>query len=344
MTEAGLRTNVSVGIQYLESWLRGIGAAAINNLMEDAATAEICRAQVWQWCHHGVRHGRRPDGHARPRPTGSSTRRLAEARGPRSATRPSAPGPSTRPDDLFERVALGDPFAEFLTLPAYRARSTEDGRRPCTNQATTMAGRQSCGARAASGRATPAGRASGATTPPADVVRCAARCTIEHTLARTGAERLWRPAPDRGLRPRPGRHDRRPGRADGAGPGCRRSTSAAGRWRPTPTSREQVYPDQSLYPANSVPSLVRRINNALRRADQIEWAEEGSVEPPLDGADRGRRRGRLRRAAQRLRADEVDDRGRRGGRPLRGPAGVGEEVRPHGRQGAGADRASTSAP
>ena len=49
VTEAGVRTNVSVALQYLDSWLRGNGAAAINNLMEDAATAEICRSQVWQW-------------------------------------------------------------------------------------------------------------------------------------------------------------------------------------------------------------------------------------------------------------------------------------------------------
>src|SRR6202011_3189012 len=55
VTEAGLRVNVSVGIQYIESWLRGNGAAAINNLMEDAATAEISRSQVWQWVHHGAR-------------------------------------------------------------------------------------------------------------------------------------------------------------------------------------------------------------------------------------------------------------------------------------------------
>src|SRR5207244_3707342 len=55
VTEDGLRVNVSVGIQYIESWLRGNGAAAINNLMEDAATAEISRSQVWQWVHHGAR-------------------------------------------------------------------------------------------------------------------------------------------------------------------------------------------------------------------------------------------------------------------------------------------------
>src|SRR4029077_20256383 len=52
ITESGLRLDVSVGIQYIESWMRGVGAAAINNLMEDVATAEISRSQVWQWCRH----------------------------------------------------------------------------------------------------------------------------------------------------------------------------------------------------------------------------------------------------------------------------------------------------
>src|SRR5437773_1448614 len=53
VTEAGLRTNVSVGVRYLDAWLQGVGAAAIDNLMEDAATAEISRSQVWQWVQHG---------------------------------------------------------------------------------------------------------------------------------------------------------------------------------------------------------------------------------------------------------------------------------------------------
>lgn len=55
ITEAGIRMNIQVGILYIESWLRGVGAAAIHNLMEDAATAEISRAQVWQWLHHGAK-------------------------------------------------------------------------------------------------------------------------------------------------------------------------------------------------------------------------------------------------------------------------------------------------
>src|SRR5439155_5393974 len=60
ITDAGLRTNVSVGIQYIASWLRGTGAAAINNLMEDAATAEISRSQVWQWVHDGTKLAEEP--------------------------------------------------------------------------------------------------------------------------------------------------------------------------------------------------------------------------------------------------------------------------------------------
>jgi malate synthase len=99
ITEQGLRTNVSVGIRYLESWLRGVGAAAIDNLMEDAATAEISRSQTWQWVRHGeVARERVREVVAEELPEGG---RFEEAR------------------ELFERVALAEEFVEFLTLPAY---------------------------------------------------------------------------------------------------------------------------------------------------------------------------------------------------------------------------------
>ena len=64
ITEEGLRWNIDVGLQYLESWLRGSGCVPIYNLMEDAATAEICRSQVWQWVKHGAKSQRWPAGHA----------------------------------------------------------------------------------------------------------------------------------------------------------------------------------------------------------------------------------------------------------------------------------------
>jgi malate synthase len=110
ITDAGVRSNVSVGIQYLESWLRGIGAAAIYNLMEDAATAEISRSQVWQWVHHGAKT---TEGMV---VTKDAIRKI----GRDEVARFEAPG--RRFQDalaLFEEVALADTFVEFLTLPGY---------------------------------------------------------------------------------------------------------------------------------------------------------------------------------------------------------------------------------
>jgi malate synthase len=120
VTEQGLRLNVNVGIQYVSSWLRGNGAAAIYGLMEDAATAEISRAQVWQWIHHGeVLDDGRPI-------TAELVRTLAveELEKIRGEIGDDEWFESQgRPDlsrSLFERVALsGDEFVEFLTLPAY---------------------------------------------------------------------------------------------------------------------------------------------------------------------------------------------------------------------------------
>jgi malate synthase len=117
VTEAGLRTNVSVGIQYLASWLRGTGAAAISNLMEDAATAEISRSQVWQWVHHGVTLADgRPVTRALARQVqGEEVARIRAAVGDAAFDR----GRYAEAVEVFEQVALADPFVEFLTLPAY---------------------------------------------------------------------------------------------------------------------------------------------------------------------------------------------------------------------------------
>ena len=101
--------------------------------------------------------------------------------------------------------------------------------------------------------------------------------------------------------------------------------------------RAKCIPDQSLYPVDSVPKMVERINNALLRADQIHHAR-WRRQHRLARADRRGCGGRLRRRAQRVRADEGDDPGRRGRRALRGPALLREEVRAHGRQGAGSHR------
>ena len=116
ITEAGLRNNISVGLQYLTSWLGGNGAVAIFNLMEDAATAEISRSQVWQWMHNGVRLD---DG--QPVTRDLAERIIAEE----SATIREAAGPAfdeprfEQAAALFSAVALADDYADFLTLPAY---------------------------------------------------------------------------------------------------------------------------------------------------------------------------------------------------------------------------------
>ncbi len=96
ITDAGLATNVSVGIRYIASWLAGTGAAAIDNLMEDAATAEISRSQVWQW----VRHGKV----SRDQVSAEIDKWRAE---------------HSEAADLFEQVALADELPEFLTQVAY---------------------------------------------------------------------------------------------------------------------------------------------------------------------------------------------------------------------------------
>jgi malate synthase len=117
VSEAGVRANISIGIQYIDSWLRGTGAAAIFNLMEDAATAEISRSQVWQWIHHGATLS---DGQ---RVTRELVKQFEEEELEKiRASQGAQATPNNRLDEargLFDDVALSDQFVEFLTLPAY---------------------------------------------------------------------------------------------------------------------------------------------------------------------------------------------------------------------------------
>jgi malate synthase len=112
VTERGVRANASVGLAYLASWLAGNGAAAINNLMEDAATAEISRSQLWQWRVHAV-----PLDDGQP----LTPDRFAEIRDEELATlRSASPDfPWTDAAGLLDELVLSDHFAEFLTLNAY---------------------------------------------------------------------------------------------------------------------------------------------------------------------------------------------------------------------------------
>jgi malate synthase len=111
VTEAGTRLNVSVTLQYLDSWLRGNGAAAINNLMEDAATAEISRSQLWQWRTTATTlDDGRPLAAARYRAIRDEE--LAALGGPTAGRLRDAA-------ELLDQLVLDDDLVEFLTLPAY---------------------------------------------------------------------------------------------------------------------------------------------------------------------------------------------------------------------------------
>ncbi|MGW5746423.1 malate synthase A [Amycolatopsis sp. NPDC003861] len=111
-TAAGLRAAIDVGVRYIASWLGGNGAAAIHNLMEDAATAEISRSQIWQW----VKNGTTLD--SGDTVTAELVRGvLADVRGELAGElKPELLEPAV---ELFEQVALADEFPDFLTLPAY---------------------------------------------------------------------------------------------------------------------------------------------------------------------------------------------------------------------------------
>lgn len=117
VTTGGLETNVYVGLRYLASWLAGTGAAAIRNLMEDAATAEISRAQVWQWIRHGsqLEDGRTVTPDLVRDVIDTQMALIAEDLDP--DTYHDLPFDKAR--TVFEQVALAGDFAEFLTLPAY---------------------------------------------------------------------------------------------------------------------------------------------------------------------------------------------------------------------------------
>jgi malate synthase len=118
-TEQGLRENIRVGVQYIEAWLRGRGAVPLYNLMEDAATAEISRAQIWQWIRHKatLADGREV--------TPELFRHVLDEE--MAALRQTLPadafntGRFAEAIKIFTDMSLSDGFEEFLTLPAYRA-------------------------------------------------------------------------------------------------------------------------------------------------------------------------------------------------------------------------------
>jgi malate synthase len=117
ITEAGLRQNINVGILYTEAWLRGVGCVPLYNLMEDAATAEISRTQVWQWVHHGAKldDGRVIDTAMFKSVIDEEMAKIRDAVG--DARFES--GQFAAAAELFDDLIAADALEDFLTVPAY---------------------------------------------------------------------------------------------------------------------------------------------------------------------------------------------------------------------------------
>jgi malate synthase A len=283
-TEAGLRQNVRVGILYLEAWLRGRGCVPIDDLMEDAATAEISRAQLWQWTHHGAHLD---DGRLVEEDL------LREVVHDEMATIRASLGESEfrcgrfeLARELFLRLVLAPSLPEFLTIAAYRhiLELVEEPAEPAADAVRlTVANGNSNAAPAAPKRFADNGTACPTwhshrwagirrDFTPEDVERLRGSVHVEHTLADMGARRLWNLL-----------HDEDYVHALGALSGNQAMQMVRAGLKAIYLSGWQVaadanlaghmYPDQSLYPANSVPNVVRRINATLQRADQIDHME-----------------------------------------------------------------------
>lgn len=291
-TVEGLRGNLRVAIRYLESWLGGRGCVPLYHLMEDVATAEIARAQIWQW----VRHRARLEDGTTVTPDFLGLLAVEEMRRIRAEVGEErfVAGRFTEARDLILELARADELTEFLTLAAEPLLTRESVVSPSENDPGADPRRAEASAMGDVSMTPgdvrevvsfgPARRWEGVERPYSteDVLRLRGTVLVEHTLARIGAERLWELLTTRdyvhALGALTGNQAVQQVRAGVpaiyvSGWQVAADANAAG----------HTYPDQSLYPANSVPVLVRRINAALQRADQIEHAENVALH--IEGGD-----------------------------------------------------------
>ncbi len=266
-TEAGLRHNVRVSVQYLEAWLRGQGCVPLYNLMEDAATVEISRSIAWQWIHHGARLD---DG--KPLTVERFRTVLAEEMdrirlevGESRFTQ----GRFEEARALFERMSTHPEFVEFITLPAYELLEATD-----EDRARILSGASQVGGDSPAPPSRDPRRWEGVVRRygKEDVERLRGSVTIEHTLAQMGAERLWQLLHTDPYLPALGALSGNQA-VQMVKAGLKAIYLSGWQVAADANTAGQTYPDQSLYPADSVPTVIRRINAAFQRVDQIEHAE-----------------------------------------------------------------------
>lgn len=296
VTETGIRNNINVTLQYIAAWLMGRGAVAIHNLMEDAATAEISRAQLWQWLNHDteLQDGRTfSPGLYRIFLKEELDSLLEGASGDLQARLMQA-------EEVLNTVVLKKSFEEFLTLVAYEVllsneteqteKAAQDNQTNQSQSGTQMTTEIQTTQAAPAQANTPAVESAektitfgGCVRPTAmdirwhgikrtyadeDVMRLRPSVNADVTIARHGAIKLWNML-------RNGEQVIALGALNGsqavqmAKAGLKAIYLSGWQVAADANLAGHTYPDQSLYPSNSVPAVVRRLNNALARYDQI---------------------------------------------------------------------------
>jgi malate synthase A len=290
ITEAGLIQNINVGLLYLEAWLGGNGCVPLYNLMEDAATSEISRSQVWQW----VRHKAKLDsGRVIDKELIRSTvwQELAKICIDVGVDRFNA-GEFQKASVLFNKICTANNLYDFLTIPAYElltSPSTAAGNiyqilhtperieDPVPEPGPLHDTHPDLDRPHWPGTTQFPNRWEHIIRPYEleDVRRLRGSMRIEYTLAQHGCRRLWSQLETlpfvRSLGALTGNQAVQQVRAG-------LDAIYVSGWQVAADANiaGQMYPDQSLYPANSVPKVVQRINQALMRADQIEHSEGGT--------------------------------------------------------------------
>lgn len=276
-TLAGVRMNIDVTLRYLGHWLGGLGAVAIHGLMEDAATAEISRSQLWQWRKHvtTLETGERVTAEWLTQEIKAISSELLTAIKVDPNSLSIAESDLKRAESLLLELVMQETFTTFLTLPAMDRLQNQS--KEYSNMHQELFDKKFDFARTAGDLEkswSTEARWKGVKRPysATEVLKLQSRVNVQHTWAARGAARLWHDLNTRDYVHTMGAMTG--GQAVQYAKAGLQALYLSG-WQVAGDANlsGQTYPDQSLYPSNSVPAVVRRINNALTRMDQVERSE-----------------------------------------------------------------------